>query len=323
MDDEHRAHHPLPLSRRRFLERSAMAVAGGALFACTGGKIVPHVSDTTAAIETRWPIKRVVYVMLENRSFDNLFGRFPGVEGTTTGISDGAEVPLTRCPDWLPGDLPHDRAAALNCWNGGKQDGFGTGAYGDPWAYTQFDGNEVPNYWHWAHEYAISDHFFSSANGPSYPNHFFFIAGTSGGAIDNPENIRTSPMQDGRTFKSWGCDAVGDDIFVFTLDQHGQLTKHSSCFDFRTVGEQLTHGGVDWAFYSAAPGTPGYFWNAYNGVRTCGTSTRATWRRSSMTRGPGSSPPSRGSPPGSSCPITLQRAPPSRTTGPATWSRRS
>ena len=27
-------------------------------------------------------------------------------------------------------------------------------------------------------------------NGPSYPNHFFFIAGTSGGVIDNPENIK-------------------------------------------------------------------------------------------------------------------------------------
>ena len=266
MDEERRASHPLPISRRRFLERSAMAVAGGTLFACTGGKIVPHVSDRTAAIQTRWPIKRVVYVMLENRSFDNLFGRFPGVEGTTIGVLDGAEVPLKRCPDWLPGDLPHDRAAALNCWNGGKQDGFGTASYGDPWAYTQFEGNEVPNYWHWAREYAISDHFFSSANGPSYPNHFFFIAGTSGGAIDNPENIKTSPMDGGKQFKSWGCDAVGDDVFVFTLDEHGQLAKHDSCFDFRTVGEQLTHRGVDWTFYSAAPGTPGYFWNAYNGV---------------------------------------------------------
>ena len=266
MDEDRRDHHPLPVSRRRFLERSAMAVAGGVLFACTGGKVVPHVVDTTPSVDTRWPIKRVVYLMLENRSFDNVFGRFPGVEGTTVGLLDGKEVPLTRCPDWLPGDLPHDHAAALNCLNGGKQDGFWTGTYGDPWAYTQFQGNEVPNYWHWAREYAVSDHFFSSANGPSYPNHFFFIAGTSGGAIDNPENIKTSTTADGKMFKSWGCDAVGDDVFVLTLDRRGLLAKHDSCFDFRTVGEQLTHGGIDWAFYSAAPGTPGYFWNAYNGV---------------------------------------------------------
>jgi phospholipase C len=266
MNEDRREHHPLPVTRRRFLERSAMAVAGGVLFACTGGKVTPRISDVTRTVDTRWPIKRVVYVMLENRSFDNLFGRFPGVEGTTVGVLDGKEVPLTRCPDWLPGDLPHDRAAALNCLNGGKQDGFWTGTYGDPWAYTQFQGNEVPNYWHWAREYALSDRFFSSANGPSYPNHFYLIAGTSGGAIDNPENIKTSALSDGRTFKSWGCDAVGDDVFVLTLDEHGLLAKHDSCFDFRTVGEQLTHRGVDWAFYSAAPGTSGYFWNAYNGV---------------------------------------------------------
>ena len=30
-------------------------------------------------------------------------------------MSYGKEVPLRDCPDWLPGDLPHDRAAYLNC----------------------------------------------------------------------------------------------------------------------------------------------------------------------------------------------------------------
>ena len=33
-----------------------------------------------------------------------------------------------------------------------------------------------------------------------------------------------------------------------------------------TVGEQLSDIGVDWAYYSAVPGQPGYFWNAYNGI---------------------------------------------------------
>ena len=49
-------------------------------------------------------------------------------------------------------------------------------------------------------------------------------------------------------------------------DQAGNLTKHNTCFEFPTVGEQLTETGVDWAYYSAAPGQPGYFWNAYNGI---------------------------------------------------------
>jgi len=55
-------------------------------------------------------------------------------------------------------------------------------------------------------------------------------------------------------------------VFVFVKDQHGNLTKHDTCFTFRTVGEQLDGIGVDWAFYSAVPGQSGYFWNAYNGV---------------------------------------------------------
>ncbi len=264
--DEERGHvHPLPLSRRRFLTTSATALAGGVLFSCTGGKRVPAVDDPTPAIDTATPIKRVVYVMLENRSFDNVFGTFAGANGTRIGNDYGDEVPLTTCPDWLPGDLPHDRAAYLNCVNGGKMDGFGNGAYGKPWAYTQMRERQIPNYWTWAREYALSDNFFASAAGPSYANHYYFIAGQSGGVIDNPENIETRVEGD-KKYKSWGCDAIGDDVFVFTKDPAGNLTKHDTCFTFPTVGEQLTEKGVDWTFYSAVPGQVGYFWNAYNGI---------------------------------------------------------
>ncbi len=265
--EERAAAHPQPVSRRRFLERSAVAVAGGVLFSCTGGRVIPRLEPAATTVDTRWPIKRVLYVMMENRSFDNVFGRFPGVTGTTTGVKWGEETELIRCPDWLPGDLPHDRSAALNCLNGGKLDGFAGGAYGDPWSYSQFQEDQLPNYWFWAREFGLSDNFFASALGPSYPNHFFFIAGQSGGIIDNPENIETQVKDDGAyKFKSWGCDALGDDVFVLVKDGKGNLSKHDTCFRFKTVGEQLTEIGVDWRFYSAPPGGVGYFWNAYNGI---------------------------------------------------------
>lgn len=271
VSEARRQAHPPPVTRRRFLQSSAMAVAGGVLFSCTGGRPVPSIVDPTPAIDTRWPIKRVIYLMLENRSFDNIFGRFPGVNGTTTGVKDGKEVPLIVSPDWLPGDLPHDRSAALNDINGGTLDGFAGGKWGDPYAYSQFHEPQIPNYYRWAREYAISDRFFASALGPSYPNHFFYIAGESGGVIDNPENIGADVKRDkdGKllaVYKSWGCDAIGDDVFVLVKDQHGNLSKHDSCFTFRTVGEQLTAANVDWAYYSAVWGQSGYFWNAYNGI---------------------------------------------------------
>ena len=242
-----------------------MAVAGGVLFACTGGSKTPKVDNTIPKIETRWPIKRVIYVMLENRSFNNVFGKFPGVRGTTVGVENGVEKPLIRCPEWLPGDLPHDLAAHRLSVNGGAMDGFGTGVYGSTYSYTIFDEDQIPNYWHWAREYALSENFFASAAGPSYPNHFYFVAGSSGGVADNPENIRLR-REDGKSFKSWGCDAEGDNVFVFVTDEAGNLTKHSTCFEFPSVGEQLSDADLDWAYYSAVPGQPGYFWNAYNGI---------------------------------------------------------
>ncbi len=117
-----------------------MAVAGATLFSCTGGRVITSVTDPTPGLDTNTPIKRVIYLMLENRSFNNLFGKFPGVfDGRTVGVENGKEKPLIRCPEWLPGDIPHDRAAGLNCMNGGAMDGFGTGTYGSTYAYSVFD----------------------------------------------------------------------------------------------------------------------------------------------------------------------------------------
>ena len=146
----------------------------------------------------------------------------------------GKEKPLLRCPDWLPGDLGHDRGSALAEYNDGKLDNFGINLYGDPWAYTQFYGPEIPAYWHWAKEYALSDHFFSSVMGPSFPNHFYFIAGQSADVYDNPENIGTQPFAategqpGGGHFKSWGCDAVPIDderVYIVETDRRGERAQ--------------------------------------------------------------------------------------------------
>jgi phospholipase C len=139
-------------------------------------------------------------------------------------------------------------------------DGFAIGEYGPHFAYSQFERRDIPNYYSWAEDYVLNDHTFASVAGPSYPNHLFFIAGQAGGAIDNPENIRTKRLNDGRVFKSWGCDAYGDGVFVYVRDGDGTLRKHSTCFRFETVGEQLSNHGIDWAYYSAEPYQAGYIW---------------------------------------------------------------
>lgn len=262
------------VTRRRFLRTASGALATLALAGCTGPRGVfaparPSFGRRPESIDTRWPIKRVVYVMLENRSFDHLFGRFPGANGTSVGVELGRERPLVRCPDWLPGDLPHDRAAAMAQLNDGAMDNFGFGAFGPMYGYSQFAPEDIPSYWHWAENYVLSDNHYASMLGPSYPNHLFFVSGSGGGAIDNPENTRVKHVTvDGQKlhFKSWGCDAYGEDMFVLVEDDHGNVSKHSTCFELPTVGEQLSERDVDWASYSPEPHQPGYIWQGYSAI---------------------------------------------------------
>jgi hypothetical protein len=179
------------------MTRSAAAAAGLFLSSCFGERVStaprprPSYGRIPRELDTRWPIKHVLYLMLENRSFDNLFGRFPGARGTQMGVRWGREVPLVRCPEWLPGDLPHDLGSWETSFNDGAMDGFAIGDYGPHFAYSQFAPGDVPNYFRWAKRFVLCDNVFASVAGPSYPNHLFFVAGQAGGAIENPENILT------------------------------------------------------------------------------------------------------------------------------------
>ncbi|HVH52687.1 MAG TPA: alkaline phosphatase family protein, partial [Actinomycetota bacterium] len=140
-----------------------------------------------ASFPTRWPIKHVVFLIKENRTFDNLFGTFPGTNGAASADDNGTIRPLTRGTDGrLPGDLPHCYVCALQAWNSGRMDGFDEGGLSTRWAFTRLVRAQLPNYWHWAKQFVLADNFFASAQGPSFPNHLYSIAAQSGGAVDNP-----------------------------------------------------------------------------------------------------------------------------------------
>ena len=82
-------HDEPPLFRAGVLQ--PLALVGATLYACTGaGRKAPVASPATTSVvarETRWPIKRVVYVMMENRA--STFGWFRGANGTTVGVKYG------------------------------------------------------------------------------------------------------------------------------------------------------------------------------------------------------------------------------------------
>ena len=189
------------------------------------------------ALETTTPIKHVVFLIKENRSFDHLFGTFPKADGVTNGMAFGQPRTLTRGTEGrVPGDLPHCYSCALAAWNQGEMDGFLQGEHA-PWAYTQLQKEQLPNYWHWARQNVLFDNFFASAQGPSFPNHLFSIAATSGGAHDNPR--RTPELTHGSN--TFGCDARRRPWTCTTA--RGRLRKVPPCFDFLTEGDLLNRAG--------------------------------------------------------------------------------
>src|SRR5438105_9146138 len=102
-------------------------------------------------LTTRWPIKHVVFIVKENRSFDSMFGLFPGADGTTTGKVGTETVPLTRGTDGaIPKGIYHSYQRAVADWDQGKMDGFAYDAHSRHWAYTLLHPKQVAQYWQWA-----------------------------------------------------------------------------------------------------------------------------------------------------------------------------
>jgi len=224
----------------------------------TSGTLGPAPVDASS-IATRWPIKHVVFVIKENRTFDNLFGTFPGANGTSVGMDDGRARPLVRGTDGrTSSDIPHCYTCALQAWHKGKMDGFDITPSADKWAYTQLHRDQLPNYWAWAKRFVLGDNFFASAQGPSFPNHLFTIAAQSGGAHDNPR-------RDGFFSNSFGCDAPSQEK-VLVYDSEGNEKAVPPCFDFQTEGDLLNAAAIPWAYYAATETQRGYIWSAYSAI---------------------------------------------------------
>jgi phospholipase C len=213
-----------------------------------------------SAFDTRWPIKHVVFLVKENRTFDHLFGTFPGANGVSVGWDRGVRRPLVRGTDGrTDSDIPHCYTCSLEAWNEGRMDGFNVSASADRWAYTQLHEDQLPNYWHWAREFVLSDRFFASAQGPSFPNHLYTIAAQSGGAHDNPRRHNFFS-------NSFGCDAPRIEK-VLVYDSEGNAKRVRPCFDFATEGDLLNEAGIPWAYYAATETQRGYIWSAYSAIR--------------------------------------------------------
>jgi phospholipase C len=143
------------------------------------------------------PIDTIVFVMMENRSFDHLLGNLPAYgqpdvdvapAGVTNPDSHGTPVARFHLTDYCTADTNHGWAGAHREYDDGKNDGFvianegfqggpadGTRAMG---YYTEAD---LPFIYALADRFAIGDRYFSPILAETYSNREYFYAATTFG----------------------------------------------------------------------------------------------------------------------------------------------
>jgi acid phosphatase len=198
-------------------------------------------------------IGHVIVVFLEGRSFDHLYGLFPGVDGVENAGFASIQVTLegrplltlpailnnnnassridTRFAPGFPngpfrmdryvsleqrtGDLVHRFYQEQEQIDGGKMDKFVavSGAGGLPMGY--FDGKSLPLF-RLAQEYTLADRFFHAAFGGSFLNHFWLICACTPRYNDPPAELIAQLSPDGRMIKD---GAVTPDGFAVNTIQ--------------------------------------------------------------------------------------------------------
>jgi len=222
------------------------------------------------------PIQHVIFLVKENHSFDNYFGKYPGADGATEGptlqcdkgYAPGQTVPLTPAPYQYPHDLGHAFSPGLTAINGGKMDGFNCVTYGDDLTgYTQFDRKTLPAYWALADRFVLADHFFTSMYGPTFPEHLYTVAAQSYGIVDNKtttdtegnycddptEHTRRFPIEDlttkdTKTIMDLEDHFLDDPVNLFKIAAYWVDTR--TCVDIPVLPDQLQKAKVSWKYYA-------------------------------------------------------------------------
>ena len=230
------------------------AVGAAALIGLSCGNAPARAASANV---TRSPIKHVIVIVMENRSFDNVFHGYPGVDYATSGLTHtGAVVPLVPTPFEGTCDPDHSHEAWVADYDGGRMDGFDTtppscignavinpldpGETAAQYPYGYLPYAEVKPYWDIAHEFGLAERMFASQTGPSYPGHMFIVAGTSGNQTDDPSNALI-----------WGCDAPAGTTVPY-LNASGAIagTEFPCLYTQPTMGNLLDRFHIPWAYYS-------------------------------------------------------------------------
>ena len=244
-------------------------------------------SPTTGVLPQDVPIEHVVFIVKENRSFNNYFATYPGAEGATeggtitcdeNGCEDGPVVQLTKGSDVYPHDLTHCFRCGLTAINGGKMNGFNrmngpipqsenADLYGaDLTNYSYLDREVIQNYWAYADRFVLADHFFTPMYGPTLPEHLYAIAAQSNYIVDNKSTTDhegsycDDPTEYATRFIPHEARANEERIMELErrITANGDNTyelgsywgKVRLCFDIPVLPDQLEEAGISWRYYA-------------------------------------------------------------------------
>ncbi len=208
------------------------------------------------------PIKHVVIVFQENRSFDNIFAGYPGADAPMSGkMSNGQTVALHPI-GLVSSDVCHGYYDAVNDYDSGAMDRFDQnctdrGSAGT-FTYSYIRRDESAPYWSMARQYTLADRMFPTMMGPSWTAHLSIVAGTA-------DLTTFKTLVDLPTSSPWGCDAPpGTTTFTLTQQKVYQAYGPYPCFtQIRTLADVLDAGNVSWRYY-APPISYGGLWTAFD-----------------------------------------------------------
>jgi len=189
----------------------------------------PTPAPTRTATDPHSKIRHLVFIVQENRSFDNYFGTFPGADGIPANVClpdprGGCVRPFHNPRDTEEGG-PHSAADAKADIDGGRMDGFvrqqeaGRNAVcKDPEARRScdrpngvadvagyHDAREIPNYWTYAREFVLQDRMFEPNSSWSLPAHLFLVSAWSARCTTSDPASCRNELQDVETVRPPGA----------------------------------------------------------------------------------------------------------------------
>ncbi len=263
---------------RRWIARlcaGVIPVAALTLSACTGAfapasaPAAPARAGDLDQLYRKTPIRHVIVVVQENRSFDNLFAGYPGADSTMTGKMHDGETTKLRAITFAKVVITHSYANARTDINGGAMNGFDEVPPVPPFTkyepYKYVQRSLVKPYWDLANQYVLADHMFPTELGPSFTAHLNLIAGTT--TVAAGKSVVDLPYYDGRTANGSCDDPPGTVTNLIT--SAGEYLEHEGpfpCFSFHTLAGPLDIAGVSWKYYNDPQGGLS-LWNAFDAIK--------------------------------------------------------